>query len=135
MAEARGRVVLWRAAGAAVGVDAQGRAAGGAERAAGRVGCAARAATSGHRGDVAAGLPRDMRFDDLPSVFGQFVLPVRAERGEGKQHPCREENGDRRDRRFVEPLLHPDLDARAAVFRRDLDREGGGEAGQIAQRA
>src|SRR5260370_27726244 len=46
---------------------------------AGAGGSAAGATPSGQRRHVAAGFARDVIFDDLPRVFGEFVLPVSAE--------------------------------------------------------
>src|SRR5437763_4616750 len=134
VAEARGGVLLLRAAGGALEADAQVRAAAGAEVGVGRDDRAARPAAARQRRHVASGLARDVALDDLPGVLRQLVLPVEAERGQGQERR-EDDEGDRRDRGLVEPLLHAYLDARPAVLGRDLDCERGGESRQVAQRA
>ena len=83
--ETCGRVCLRSVAGRAGASDAQVCAADGTERCACLTCRAAVAATPGKRRDVATGLLRDVRFDDLPSVFCDLVLPVCAERGQSEQ--------------------------------------------------
>ena len=60
-------------------------AAAGAEIRAADIGRAAVAAASGEGRDVAAGFFGDVRFDSAPGVFGDFVLPISAQRGGDEQ--------------------------------------------------
>src|SRR5437763_1349484 len=82
VAEARGGVLLLRAAGRAFEADAQVRAAARTEVGVRRDDRAARPAAARHGRHVAACLARDVALDDLPSVLRQLVLPVEAERGQ-----------------------------------------------------
>src|SRR4051812_46703086 len=105
VAEARGGVLLLRAAGGAGERDAHVRAAARAEVRVGRDDRAAGAAAPRHRRDVAAGLLRDVRLYHAPGVLAELVLPVGAERGkrqEGGEDQVRDGGG----RGLVEPLLH-----------------------------
>src|SRR2546423_3898795 len=85
VAEARGGVLLLRAAGGALEADAQVRAAARTEVGVGRDDRAARPAAARQRRHVAAGLARDVALDDLPGVLRQLVLPVEAERGQREE--------------------------------------------------
>ena len=65
-----------------------------------------------------------MIFNDLPGVFSDLVLPVSANDREREQRR-KHDRADRSHRRFIKPLLHSDLDARAAGLGCNLDRERG----------
>src|SRR5205807_3901670 len=99
---------------------------------AGARGCAAGAATTGQRRHVAAGFARNVIFDYLPCVFGEFVLPVSAQRRQRDQQASRQDERNGSDRGLIEPLLHADLDARAPGFGSHFDRQRGGQSRQLA---
>src|SRR2546429_350583 len=110
-----GRLILLHGATRRAGeADPQIRSA---RRAKGRARRSSRAAsaTAAWQGwNITARFLCDVIFDYLPRVFGEFVLPVRAQRRQREQQSGREGQRDRGDRSFVEPLLHANLDARAA---------------------
>src|SRR5436305_273109 len=83
--KARARILLHRVTRRAGDIFAQVRAA---RRTVSRTGAgsgAAGAAASGQWRYVTAGFARNVIFDNLPRVFGEFVLPVSAERREREQ--------------------------------------------------
>src|SRR5829696_4020983 len=120
--EPGGKILLWHPAVRTAPSDFQVRAARRAEISARAVCRATRAAAARQRRHVAACFARDVFFDYLPRVFRDFVLPVSTECGECKQR-WKGHGADSSHGRFVEPLLHSDLHARAAGLWSDLDRE------------